>query len=915
MLKSPKIVDTSLEGLLSVFSNLDIDGVFEFQIKDDQLVLVSEKNESGPLEIVFPAAMYCRNTFFPKFVFCTAHLGMDNVQFMSHWDLMYILLEDRFKHLSRYETIYGGLIQQDVSNVLNYAGYMRGNAFNTKVKNQNVVVLLDPYVSGYNGISMKRAGKALGDWLFADRPGDLATRAQLSAMNIIPGSETMLSESYKAVVYQGASDFKAPGYETVYNENGSVYGIRSLFKPAQSLPARLKTHLHGEAYSYLNPDNAIYLQDAVFNEDGTYKAKDDTLRNMIVVFEEIDEDSYRFGAGEIEVSERFGTEVVHMKKHKEVQLDEVFIRAGNSYQSNKGKIKIGTIDGELRSIDLVDEIYVTSIQETGFSKGYQIEYIAYNKASNARITSQTGLKGVTKVMAGCGYIKYFGQMQYIDAVCSINSLKGKMNTIILAQAALAVYLGFYVPKQGKLLDSLDEEEINAAAKSLPDLEYVDRDGNIKIAKVGLIQASVTELGSMYTRIKPQTFSFNALKYIKQEEDSRLADYILEHHVSAESKAMVMELGKIIQDEHGYFSEDDSLPIYTLDEIRELFDESDLVLQKRSILPCSSKLLDEEYNTGFYIHCKPLQNKYIRIPPAKMLNDLCGELANGEYIYPDILINISKIISHCLPDAKGATLYHYVVHHPNERNKSRMTASMAYLRCCRRMLFLEEAYGNKMIQSLLAPVMPGIGLKQLTDKYVPEGKVVILDNTTYRRLREIALEENAGNFDYSIKAFAVRHPFLWKSMFNISEVWGTEQFAQHLKEAHGIELNDYIVPELNRYCVLIPKSIIKGMHSDCDGDLLSISIPKGLTGQILLEEFQLSALTEHEEEWDQKYLKKETSSNEDFDWDAEYKLYKIPNRKDGKSHDYYINFLCNAAQAKSAVGEQKFIGCNSYCYTE
>lgn len=889
--------DSNVSELLDVFSKLNIPDAFEFVIKDGLLVLKSIRNEFKELEITFPQSLLRINTEFPIFVFCTAHINpMDKVQFLNHWELLYMMLEDRLPALAKHNSVYGGLIQQDISFVNQYVMYIKGNSFNTRVKNDNTVVLLDVYDKfGY----IYKNHSPLGDWLPKTLPSERVIREQLAIMNIAPGSETMLSKSAKVVLdFPSRGEYKAPGFKIIRSGNKTL-GFKSIFPPKQNVPARLKTHLHGEAYSFKRPDSAIFLQDAIFKDNQSWVTKDDTLRDMIVVFEEMDTESKRFVGGEIEVSKSFGSEIVFTKKHRELQLDQVFLEEGRIYTSKSGRIKIGMYEEEVRTIDQVDKIEVLSIKETGFAKGYRIEFIAYSRATNSRITSNTGFKGVTKVMANMGKIHSGDIKINVTARCSMNSMKGKMNTIRLAQAALAYKLGTYIPKNGYLLDSLDEEEINAAVDSLPEFTYICKDNVIKNAKVGLIQASVTELASMYARIKNQTLSFNAVKYMSQSSDGELANHILENYIDEDQKSMVMELGKIIQDVNGYFADKDDLPIYRLDKLSEVFDEEDIIFSKKTIFPLNSKLLDEEFNQGFYLNCKPVSNKYIRIPPATFINRLCDQLPNGEYIYPDILINISKMIAHCIGDEKH---YHYVTHGKNEVNSTRTTARDAYLRGCRNMLYSEESYGNRMINTLLTPQLPGIGLKQVLDQYVPENTVVIFDNSIYSKLYNIAYGKEV-DFGNPLKSFAVRNPFLWRTQLTIVNIWNTEDFAAHLDKNHNIKIEDYIVPELNRYCVLVGESILRQHHSDNDGDLLSLSLPFGEEGQTLLSEFKLHGVTKDQLDWDNEYIQGELSSNEDFDWGKKYKLYTIYNNKQSpRDHEYYNGYLVNASTAKSAVGE-------------
>ena len=900
----PKInKDANVEELLEVFSTLNIKDAFEFNIQDGLLAVRSLKNELAEMNITFPKSMLCQNTNFPTFVFCNTVAIKNEEHVLTHWELMYLLLASRLPILAEHKYVFGGLIQQDISSVNSYVIYSEGNSYNTKVKNRNTVVLLDPYdhMHPYS-TEYKRKG-ALGDWLFKSPPTEYTIRRQLDSMNCVPGSETMLSQSQKVIIDNSEDEYKAPAFE-VLRQGDKTLGFKTLFPPKQNVPSRLKTHLHGEAYDYSSPDDAIYLQDVIYNEDGTWVTKDKTFRNMVVLFDEIDPESYRFAAGEIEVSESFGSEIVKMNKHRELQLDELFLEEGKTYSSVNGRIKIGMYEEEMRSIDNVDKIDVLKIDQTGLENSYRIEYVSYHKASNARIVSHTGLKGVTKVMKNLGYVQYGSKEIPVDLTCSMNSLKGKMNTIILAQAALAFKLGCYIPKNGELLDSLDEEEINAAAQSLPEFQYIKNGEVTNNVKVGLIQVQVTELGSTYARIKMQTFSFNALKYLDQQNCKLLAEHIRANNINEEKKQIALELNRVITDQYGYLIETNSnMPIYRLDELKDVFGMEDMILSKRNIIHYNSKLLDEEYNEGFYIHCKPIADEYIRIPSAKILNAFWDKLeASGEYIYQDILINISKIITACIEDP-AQPRYQYVTHPPRELNKTRMTAKMAYLKCCKNMLFSGEVMGQQIIKTFLAPEIPGISLKQITDKHVPSDVIVILDDKIYQKLHNIAYERNPEYALNSFKAFGLRNPHLWRSQTTAFKVWNKEMLDEHMQDNYGISLYDYLSVDMNRFCVLVSKHLISCHHSDCDGDLLSISVPQGIEAQALLNDFELEGTSEDELKWNKEYLDKESSSNEDFNWNAKYKLYTIYNTKHlSKSNDNYNNFLCNAAVAKSAVGE-------------
>ena len=92
----PKISKTAdVNELMAVFSNLNIPGVFEFNVQDGLLAVKSVKNELSELNITFPSSMLCKNTDFPKFVFCKPNVTHHHQEFLAHWELMYMLMASR----------------------------------------------------------------------------------------------------------------------------------------------------------------------------------------------------------------------------------------------------------------------------------------------------------------------------------------------------------------------------------------------------------------------------------------------------------------------------------------------------------------------------------------------------------------------------------------------------------------------------------------------------------------------------------------------------------------------------------------------------------------------------------------------------------------------------------------------------
>lgn len=76
-----------------------------------------------------------------------------------------------------------------------------------------------------------------------------------------------------------------------------------MFKVGQALPARFKTHLNGNAFGVSNPSKAIFLQD-VIEKDGQLVTKDNTLVDAIMVYNDIEIESYRLVGGEMKYRQK-----------------------------------------------------------------------------------------------------------------------------------------------------------------------------------------------------------------------------------------------------------------------------------------------------------------------------------------------------------------------------------------------------------------------------------------------------------------------------------------------------------------------------------------------------------------------------------------------------------------------------------
>ena len=915
------------EEVYAIFrEHLSTEGRIEFSLKSDTFGFKVINNINGKTvetEFIIPESFFNSKNHWPHFAFCSRHINKRApIEVINHFEMLFFFLAERFEDALKNSEIFTTYIRRDIKLITNFVEYVSPNAFNANLKSSNLLVLWAPY-STNTGTSLvyKNRTAPIGDLVhqgIITNPDKEAIVAMANCFNLMPGSETMLSEGNKIVVSNGDVEISCAGFGLEYDDEDRVDGFLSIFPRASALPARLKTHVNGNSFGVLKPAKPLFIEDAAIKEDGSFLLDengehiplDNGGLDAIVVYQDIDFDSYHQVGGDLEVNRRIGNQIVFMNRHKETEFDEILVEAGQIYHAHNGSVTLGKFDRRNITVDNVVKIEVTKVSQNGYNNSARIDFVAYYKVGNSRITSHTGLKGVTKTMMTCGSIYSDDFEIEVDILTGVNSIKAKENTVRLMQAAFALKYGYYKPTSGdKLLSSLDEEEINAAARSIPEVTFrMVREGKeveFKTRLYGLVQINYTEIGSHFTVVRNQKMSFNALRYISQTKESGLAQYILDNCIDMDEKSAVIELMKCLNDKTRRFFSAEGKPVYTLSNLKNHFSEKDLILEHNSIFPLYSKLLDEDINKGFYINLgEQRQNTFVRIPDAKTFGIFCSKQTNGEYVYPGILIEVCKMIQNAL---LGKPYYYRIIPGRNESNQNRVSAYGNYMASLKSMLYSSEISGQTLIQTMITPRLRGVNMKQMHDIYVPDGVVVILNNRIYTELHEyvyptknLPIDEGIVQAFKKMHAFTLRSPFLWKTQLLIKELWNASQFDSHLKREYGFELSDYLDIKSNLHCALIGKDVIKGSHSDIDGDLLQITVlPE--EAQQMMRDFRLTNITEKMYQWDEDFLKSEYDSIKKLDWRKKYKLHYTPTHCKRPGDESYIDLITNSANAKKAVG--------------
>lgn len=961
------VIPTGFQDMLDVSHN-----TYEVFIK-----AVADEDTLNNYEISISPTIFNPDYRFPKFIFTdlSSNLGLFNQN-----QLLHLMLTYRFNQFRPMKNIWLNFITRDIASIMRYIQYVTPSSYNSKKKNENLFVFIK-----YNSVS--ELSDSFSETFFNNSINESMWKTILDSNDMAVSSIGTMSRSSSIVLKEDVSKqiYRSVGYKELKD------GFISIFPPKQNVPARLQTHLLGNSFSLNEPSQSLIQQDNLIEKDSFGQnqlvPKDDCLRETIVVFSPIEE-SNRFLGGEIEIDNSIARELLQVNNNLEDSFAQLNVEEGKTYYPNFKDFTLGiSLTDQHVVLRNFKEFTVKSIEVTGINSSRKIKITGYKYAGNCRIISNTGLKGVTKVVNDLGTIELHHSnivpqettdlddfelgfqrsieqsgvtsdleerypnidINSLDAypainnvedtlvyetikpglVCGMNSVKAKSNTIVMARACLAVKLGYYKPsvKLGfeNLLNSLDEKEVNAASESLPAFTYKDKNGNVVEAEIGLVYISYTEICDIYTKIKPQSFSFESGRALALNSPSTKAMYehIWQNYLEEDKVEASIELFKILTlSQTGIFNNDDNLPIYTLDDINKIFSQNDLILQKRNQFSSDSKLLDEDFNKGFLIDLTKYPGApIIRIPSAKTLKIYSGVLNNGDIIYHVNCLQVSKIIRGCLKVNNN-----YALNTIYSKDKTRTTTALsynAYINSIKSTIYSGEETSQQMVQSLIKPKIMGCSLKQVSEHLLPEHTVVITDDKMYKRLKEESLkgsdnkiEEHEINllvmlnqYSFSSKkeqrelfeeldkdsplALGIRSPSLWLTQNIRVKIWDRHMYDLYLNLNYDLNIDKVLNPKFNKDVILIDAKTMVWQHSDNDGDLFPVFVPN-YKGQQLLKDYKLESILEEELTWHEAYKNKEFSSTMDLEVKHSYKLHYL-------SYEDYSDFLINAVVAKNNIG--------------
>lgn len=913
-------------------------------------------------------------------------------------EVMYQIIQNRLAQYARKERTASGkkrrvfvnLLASDFRRLKKFIQFEAPSTFNGYLKVQHTYAVLSARAMKHHTEFL------LGEAIENGNPDEKAWKRILKDLQgyVQTSSESSMSQRGKLTLYPGQL-YRSVGY--AMSEDGKT--VQWICASKQNIPARMKTHVLSDSYALVNPVQSCFQQDNLF-ANGVMSPKDNTLKEVVVVYSSMDGETKRFVAGEIEASASIAEELVHASKSIDVTFrseEDICVEVGTEYFPEFHPYSIGLDfnDDEVLLYD-IKSFVVKEIVPNGINGSYKVYINAIMRAGNARIISNTGHKGVTKIKPYNGKVympkeeQDFNQLDLsllnyvqsgkynkytritskqipetwnrlkVDLVMGMNAVKAKSNTIVLSQAALAVKLGYYspVPKGShgqylNILDTLDVDEINDAANSLPSFIYTNEFGVPEKVFVGLAYISYTELGSVYTEFKPQSFAFESGWGIKNNSEE-LFKHIRENYLEEDRVAVAKELYKIINDPKGLLKNTDKIPSYTVKDIREkrMFNPTrDLFKQRTTAIMSRSKLIDPAFNpNGFYINLRPQNGPLIRIPSAATFRTFIKRQPNGEIGYHQILFNVSKIIQSILgfkeeffEDVGAIYSDKSSLPRPNlewifnyyKNNDLRTYQYDLYMTSIQGTLYSTEDSAEMIVQSLVKPKIPGVNMKQVVEPLLPDDVVVIMDNRIYNRICKQAEHEdlldplsmlniNIGLLkDYNISenklqytelwqdvlnnvphCLAIRNPSLWESQITNPRIWSIDHLAIWLKFKYNINLKRYLHTKYNRDIVLVSPEVALISHSDCDGDLLPMAVLNKI-GQALLKHFKLHDMLVEEAAWNEEYWRDELETDEDLKINGKhvYELFTISNSFDptGRLVKNYPQYLLNASIAKENIG--------------
>lgn len=746
------------EGFESILVVSKSDGDLKLELKNDEY---KDNVITIPSSLFNPSK---NKVSYPNFLVLQKDKKIDyfndltNRYILNQNEIMYIVLQHRLSLFLGRNVAYSYLLKRDISAVKSFVQHVKAYAYNAISKNDNSYITMDVF---NDDLSLKGL---FGD-LIHYRSFVPSVKLFMDIKSYLPiqfSSESNVGKLGKLILrpYEEGSLFRSPGHKLFQDPQGN-WTLKSLFKSAQNVVARNKTHVTANAYKRYNfQPTSNFIEDWVYDAANYpvddpilegYKPKDHCYRRALVMIVPMNHDTKRFLFGEAEVSQDYyddwiweDLKVLECFESMDIPTDGTIVFAqpkivdklSNQVIEYENFIKIGTKfeAGKVEDIIIKDVFgvqYVKSKSTNGPLGKERITFRVIRRPGNARCDSNTGFKAVTKGKPYLGKLVLDnGKEHKFDMAFGMNSFKAKQNGIVCARAALAVDLNMYQPKHWSgLLNTQDVEEMQNASDSLTGYKVYDENGNqLTNVQVGVIYYRYTEPCKIFKSYRLQTLSHEAARNMHRNDDKSLFEFIHKNYINSEMKEAMIEFQRILT-MSDIFEGDEELPYYSYKDVikNKLFTRDELFNSTLRSSRANPKYLNPEFNPkGFFLDFRSEKGPLIRVPSASILSLFESELETGEWMYHRIFISLNKILMAILDNKI------YFIFDRNLKSTRTNTLSARYFQDIKGVIFTSEDKAEMNITCFTRPNVPGFAMKQVCEPLLPEGTALIMCQKTYNK---------------------------------------------------------------------------------------------------------------------------------------------------------------------------------------
>ena len=736
------------------------------EYKDNDIIIQGTIFSPAVKQVSYPNFLIERNIFMKKSLINYFDKSVRDDYIFNQNQILYICLQHRFEQYRKHNVAYSNLLKDDISAIKSFVSYIPSTAYNAIQKNKHSYSVIAPY-NQFGEMKAECLGTMM--WNKTSVPNADEWRLIAPSLPVQFSSDSGAGKAGKLVLqpYELGSVYRSVGHRLFKDPVTGKFMVKSLFKCASNIGARAKTHTTANAFAvYDFEPTSVFAQDWIYNTDKYpdisnpvkqgYEPKDHCYKEAIVTIRSMNKKTNEFLYGEVQMSENLyhtfiweDKNIIDNFDHLAIPDDGTIVYGDPTKELNYDQTGTKILLGYAEEGATDRPIYIENAKAVQFVRqSYLMGPAGKSKltvrvavrAKNARIDSNTGLKGVTKGKPYLGKIILADGTELKPQLAfGMNSFKAKANGIALARAALAVKLGTYKPKHWSgLLNDLDESEIEQAANSLPEYKFINEFGEEEVAQIGIVYYRYTEIADRFKSFRKQSTSHETGRNLFHNKDNRLYHHMWDTYVDEDMKEALVEFQKVLCGSES-FDGDADLPHYTVASIRK---NKTFVMERDvftgTVLDSKSEAiyLNEEWNpNGFFLDFRSAKGPLVRVPPARILNMFINKLESGSWRHHHMFISLGKIIQNMI---FGRIAYIFDIN----PKSTRQTLSVRYLKDVKGVMFTTDESSEMNITALTRPMIPGMAAKQSHEPLLPPNTALILCPKTYKRAVKSAFGDNA-----------------------------------------------------------------------------------------------------------------------------------------------------------------------------